>query len=714
MTCSRACCFARLRSGRRHVNLRGMVCAARRSTRERCRVPGRIRDIRRCADDIAAIQYTSGTTGTPKGVMHSHRQLLHRAWVSAQRLEVGPGCRTSQIAEIAFATGAVDVLVPLLTGATVCPFDARSNSLRQMAHWLHRDRIEVVRMPVALFHRFLDALEEGERFPHVRYLQPAGKLYWPSVDRYRRHFARECRLVRQLAATETSLLAMMMVEHDSPRIGASVPVGYPVPGKELWLERSPGVRAGIGEAGEIVVKSRYLFAGIWRRPDTASAPGEARLHRTGDLARWLPDGSLEFVGRIDSRVKIRGFTVDLDEVEAAIGGTGVAIDSIVVADEDAAGETQLAAYVVPANPHVAPGAIRTRLAEHVPNYMIPSHIVLLDALPLTPNGKVDRAALPKVGRARQELPANHVPPRTPIEVVVAAIWEDVLRKRADRDRRRFPRNRRRLARRGANREPDPGCVPGRPFRARPVRRSDDRAIGGFDCPAAADRAGRRQARIDLVARRPAGSASESLRPDAQAAGHLAPFLVVRRGSPAPNAAGVPPMGSSPCFVIHARTSASRRMRFNVRFRCSTIAGGVPTGATNPDPGLDVEPWQARLDDRRHVRQQGRALVGYHGERADATGMDRGLGRAHAADVDLDFVRDQRRDGLRRAAIGDVHELDSRQRRQLLGVEMAGRARACRCVVEPTGAACARAPPARPAWRPRARNSPARPSSGRRD
>ncbi len=383
-------------------------------------------DVPRSADDIAAIYYTSGTTGQPKGVMLSHRSLLHRVWVSAQTLNIAATDRMSQLAELSFASSATDVFVPLLTGAAICPFDARRNSLRQLAQWLNRDGIGIVRMPVALFRQFLDSLDAADRFPHVRYLQPAGKLDWNSVDRYRKHFGRQCRLVRQLAATETSLVATMMVDHDTPTIGATVPVGYPVSGKDIRLEAANGAPVDFNGVGEIVVRSKYLFSGIWRRPETFVAPGQQRVHRMGDLGRWLTDGSLEFVGRTDSRVKIRGFTVDLEQVEAAIGDTGLVVDAAVVASENAAHETHLSAYVVPADSNVTWSEIRARLIERMPDYMIPSRFVALEALPLTPNGKVDRAALPETGRRRSESPLARVAPRTRIEKAVCAIWTGVL------------------------------------------------------------------------------------------------------------------------------------------------------------------------------------------------------------------------------------------------------------------------------------------------
>jgi len=383
-------------------------------------------DIARSANDIAAIYYTSGTTGAPKGVLLSHRHLLHRAWLSSRLLEVAPGIPMSQTTQLGFANSATDIFVSLLSGATLCPFDARRNSLRQLADWLKRDRIAILRIPVALLHRFLDSLDASERFPHVRFLHPAGRVDWSGMDRYRLHFGPDSRLVRQLAATETSLLTTMMVQRETPRSGATMPVGYPVPGKEIWLEGENGARVPSGAVGEIVVRSRYLYSGIWRHPETFLPDGEPRVHHTGDLGRWLADGSLEFVGRADSRVKIRGHTIDLDQVEAALGDTRLVTDAAVVVKDDPTRESSLVAYVVPANREATPGAIRAHLTGHVPGYMIPSRIMMLNALPLTPNGKVDRAALHEIGRGSADRATPIVTPRTPVEARVCAIWADVL------------------------------------------------------------------------------------------------------------------------------------------------------------------------------------------------------------------------------------------------------------------------------------------------
>ena len=348
-TCNRRSCFAPdPGSGWRAIALHGLHCAAidPRDMQGNDRKP----DIERSADDIAAIYYTSGTTGRPKGVMLSHRHLLHRAWLSGRTLGIAPGDPMSQIAEISFAAGATDIFVALLAGATICPFDARTNSLRQLAPgWTAnaspscacRSRCSIgssIRSP------------STDRFPHVRYLQPAGKLGWNSVDRYRKHFGRECRLVRQLAATETSLLATMMVDHERRASARRCRSAIRSRARRCgWRERTARASTS-AKSARSWSGAGTCFPGSGGQPETFCPPGEARVHRMGDLGRWLPDGSLEFVGRTDSRVKIRGFTVDPRAVEAAIGDTGLVIDATVVAQEDESREAHLVAYVVPASP----------------------------------------------------------------------------------------------------------------------------------------------------------------------------------------------------------------------------------------------------------------------------------------------------------------------------------------------------------------------------
>jgi hypothetical protein len=164
-------------------------------------------------------------------------------------------------------------------------------------------------------------------------------------------------------------------------------------------------------------------------PDPFGAETGARLYRTGDAARYLPDGSLEFLGRLDHQVKIRGYRIELGEIETALRQHPSLREAVTVAREDAPGDKRLVAYVVAAQGQSRPtvNELRRHLRERLPDYMIPAAFVVLSALPLTPNGKIDRRALPAPEKLRPELEAAYAPPRTEAERLVASVWEEVLR-----------------------------------------------------------------------------------------------------------------------------------------------------------------------------------------------------------------------------------------------------------------------------------------------
>jgi acyl carrier protein len=206
-----------------------------------------------------------------------------------------------------------------------------------------------------------------------------------------------------------------------------------VPGKEIVLLDDERKIVECDNVGEIAVRSRYLATGYWQRADLTEAKfipdpdgGDARLYLTGDLGRMGQDGCLELLGRKDFMVKIRGYRVELAEIERSLVALDTIVDAIVVARVKQTGDTQLVAYVVPADQIPTVSALRRALAKNLPDYMIPSIYVLLDALPLTPNGKVDRRALPEPGNGRPELGTPHVLPRTPIEAELAKVWAEAL------------------------------------------------------------------------------------------------------------------------------------------------------------------------------------------------------------------------------------------------------------------------------------------------
>jgi amino acid adenylation domain-containing protein len=379
-------------------------------------------------DLAAVIHFTSGSTGQPKGIIRSQRFILHRVLLSCDLLGVRPDDHITMLFDIAFGAGTGDAMLALLSGATLEPYSVARRGVLPLADWLRRQDITILHLPVALFRQLLEGLEPDETFPSVRRVTPSGRLFWRDVDGLLRHFSPDCRLSAQLSSTETSLLTQMLVDRSTPRLGEIVPVGYPVAGKEVWLADEAGRRIHDGREGEIVVESKYLFSGYWGEPgaDLPARNGAARVHRTGDFARWLPDGSLAFIGRHDARVKVRGFRVDLTEIDNALVQSGLAAQQAVVAVPDRVGELQIVAYVQPTSDSIDTRAVRRALAERLPDYMLPAHIVLVSTLPLTPGGKVDRARLPAVGRERPTTEVAWLGPRTPLEAELCRIWSEVL------------------------------------------------------------------------------------------------------------------------------------------------------------------------------------------------------------------------------------------------------------------------------------------------
>jgi acyl carrier protein len=223
------------------------------------------------------------------------------------------------------------------------------------------------------------------------------------------------------------------IDHKTEIPGNRVPVGYPVEDTEVLLLDEAGRQAEL--YGEIGIRSAHVALGYWRKPEMTGAAflpdpegGAGRIYRTGDMGRLLPDGSIAFVGRKDGQVKIRGHRVEPGEIESALREHPRVRESVVIAREDAPGDKRLVAYIVPGR-RIGPSVseLRDFLKERLPDYMVPSALMMLETLPLTPNGKVDRKALPAPDRARPDLEKSFVAPRSPIEKLLAQIWAEVLR-----------------------------------------------------------------------------------------------------------------------------------------------------------------------------------------------------------------------------------------------------------------------------------------------
>jgi amino acid adenylation domain-containing protein len=382
---------------------------------------------------LAAIFYTSGSTGQPKGVQHTQRTILHRAWWETTANQITPDDCMSQLFSLSFGASIVDMFGALLNGACLCLFDFKTEASDVLEDWLRREQVTWFHIPVAPFRVFLDLLPATTQFPRVRHLVPAGPIFRTDLTRCWNHFP-NCALISHMGASETSAIAQMTVTPTTEFRGNVVPLGYPVADKEILILDDAGNPLPGEQVGEIAVRSRYLTAGYWRRPDLTArsfvddpSGGDLRMYRTGDLGRISIEGYLEYLGRRDAQIKIRGYRVDLSEVEAALHPLATIKESVVIARESPSGEKQLLAYVVlkSGHHHVSPSDLRSALRHTLPDYMVPSAFMIVAEIPRTANGKVDAVRLPDPGRERPAS-AEYAAPQNLLETELCKLWAEVL------------------------------------------------------------------------------------------------------------------------------------------------------------------------------------------------------------------------------------------------------------------------------------------------
>ena len=386
-------------------------------------------------ETCALILYTSGSTGRPKGVLHNQRNILVETRTYTNDLRICPEDRLALWHSCSYANSIRNIYGALLNGATLFPYDLSTEGFALLAEWMRTHRITIIHTLATTFRRFCDTVPVDATFPTLRILRLGGEsINIEDVKRFQRHFSPHCVLVHAMGPTESFTIRRHFIDHDWRISDSKIPVGYAVPDKEVLLLDETGSEVGADHIGEIAVRSKYLALGYWRRPDLTEAVfipdprgGDERLYLTGDLGMMRPDGCLIHMGRKDFQVKIRGYRVEVSEIEVALSGLDSVKAAIVHTHTDDAGEQHLVAYIVPA-PGMAPtvSELRRALAQTLPDYMIPSAFVFLQAFPLLPNGKIDRRALPLPNKARPALDVPYVAPRAPVEQAVARIWGEVL------------------------------------------------------------------------------------------------------------------------------------------------------------------------------------------------------------------------------------------------------------------------------------------------
>jgi amino acid adenylation domain-containing protein len=386
-------------------------------------------------DTLAYILYTSGSTGQPKGVAESHRNLLHHIMRVTNALQVRADDRQTLLRSHSFNGAVRDIFSALLNGASLHVFNLAEEGMLPLATWMTAEGISIYRSVISVFRQFMNTLSPGYQIPKLRLVHVGGEpVYRRDVELFQQHFPRGCILVNGLGITEAGSARHYFIDHDTQIPGDRVPVGYPVEDVEILLLDDAGQPVQAGRVGEIAIRSRYLSPGYWRRPDLTRAKylpdpqgSDARLYLTGDLGLMQADGCLEMLGRKDFQVKVRGHRIEVDEVERALREHPAVKDVTVVAHAEREDDVRLVAYVVPVR-MMAPTTteLRAYVQQRLPDYMVPSAFAMLEALPLTVNGKVDRQALPAVPRTRSRLAIPFTLPRTPNEAELAKIWAAVL------------------------------------------------------------------------------------------------------------------------------------------------------------------------------------------------------------------------------------------------------------------------------------------------
>jgi len=391
-------------------------------------------------ENVAYLIYTSGSTGLPKAVLVTHRSLVNHSLNAVRAYGLQGDDRVLQFSSIGFDMLAEDLFPTWLAGGTVVvPAGWEAAAPRDFTRFAEEARLSVLNLPTAHWSEWLGELEAGgQALPTSLRRMVVGSERVPTerVALWRRLSGDRVAWCNAYGVTEATIAAAIYRPREvgGVELPSSVPIGRAISNFHLhaldrWLQPVP-----IGVAGELVIGGAGVARGYHRRPELtaerfipdpfAREPG-ARLYRTGDLARYLPDGNLEFLGRADHQVKIRGFRVELGEIEAVLGQYPGVREAVVVLRSDG-GDARLCGYLASTAAAIEISELRGFLRQRLPEYMVPSAFVVLDALPLTPNGKVDRRALPAPEAALMARESDFVPPANEAEAAVAEIWRQVL------------------------------------------------------------------------------------------------------------------------------------------------------------------------------------------------------------------------------------------------------------------------------------------------
>ncbi|WP_339401448.1 amino acid adenylation domain-containing protein [Tychonema sp. BBK16] len=424
------------------------------------------------SQNLAYVIYTSGSTGKPKGVMITHQGLVNHNIAMINELNLQPSDRILQFASISFDIAVEEIFPSWITGMTIIlrPEEIFS-SIKNLFQFCEQEQLTILDVPTAFWHEMVGEMSVGKlSLPSsLRLIVVGGEaaslslyLTWLQLVGDR------CRWVNTYGPTETTVTATVynppVLKSDETL--SEIPIGRPLANTQIYILDQQLQPVPIGVSGEMHIGGAGVARGYLNRPERNASKfminpftndPNARLYKTGDSARYLPDGNIEFIGRIDFQVKIRGFRIELREIEAAMEKHPAVQQAVVLAREDVSGNKRLIAYVIPNSESLTAASavppdtmgdscaivevmspqeqildsnrLRQFVQKRLPEYMIPAGFVFLNSLPLNPNGKVDRKALANQKCQLSTIESNEVntvPPRDDLELQVAKMWEKVL------------------------------------------------------------------------------------------------------------------------------------------------------------------------------------------------------------------------------------------------------------------------------------------------
>ncbi len=394
------------------------------------------------AENPAYVIYTSGSTGKPKGVLVSHRSVVNHNFSVIRHFELTARDRMLQFASINFDAALEEIFPTWLAGGTLVlrPEGALPSGLELM-QLIRQQQLSVLDLPTAYWHEWVYELSLlRETIPDSLRLVIIGgeKALAERYTLWRSMVGSKVRLLNTYGPTETTIVSAIYDPDsnlDESKSVDDLPIGRPIANTQAYILDANLQPVPIGVAGELHIGGDGLAIGYLNRPELTrerfipnpfSSDPKARLYKTGDLTRYLEDGNIQYLGRVDDQIKIRGFRVELGEIETALSGHPAVREVAVMAREEKAGDKRLVAYLVTAGEKPAINELREHLKGQLPDYMIPSAFVLLESLPRTPNGKIDRRALPEPEQLEPDSEESSSAPTSVIEEKLTEIWRQVL------------------------------------------------------------------------------------------------------------------------------------------------------------------------------------------------------------------------------------------------------------------------------------------------